>query len=175
MTLRALTLWPEWAWAICHLDKRIENRSWSPTRVGLKAGDWFAIHAGKYIGGRRGRPATIGGLAAVGEMAANAGWRPHLFGRALMCTRLGAAPSSEDPTLIPTFCPSSAVVAVVRLGSYGPGLALDTSGWAVPGSWRWHLNEVCVLPRPVPCGGHQGLWTMPPDVLAAVSAQWSPS
>ena len=26
MILHALTLWPEWAWAVCHLGKDVENR-----------------------------------------------------------------------------------------------------------------------------------------------------
>lgn len=30
--LRALTLWPEWAYAVCHLGKNIENRQWVPPR-----------------------------------------------------------------------------------------------------------------------------------------------
>ena len=49
--LRALTLWPEWAWAIHHLDKRVENRGWP-----IPAGEWFALHAGKSPTGPGARP-----------------------------------------------------------------------------------------------------------------------
>lgn len=39
--------------------------------------------------------------------------------------------------------------------------------WAV-GPWCWMLGFRRALPRPIPCRGAQGLWTLPPEVLAAV-------
>ena len=42
--LKAVTLHRPWAWAITHLDKRVENRSW---KCPLPGGSLFAIHAGK--------------------------------------------------------------------------------------------------------------------------------
>jgi hypothetical protein len=39
-----LTLRGPWAWAITHLDKRIENRTWRPK---IDEGQYIAIHAGK--------------------------------------------------------------------------------------------------------------------------------
>lgn len=35
-----------------------------------------------------------------------------------------------------------------------------------------YLCDVTPLPRAVPCRGAQGLWPLPPDVLAAVRSQW---
>lgn len=42
-TLRGLTLWQPWAWAIAHGGKRIENRPWRPWPEVL--GKLIAIHA----------------------------------------------------------------------------------------------------------------------------------
>lgn len=42
--LKAITLHRPWAWAITHLDKRVENRTW---KCPLPGGSLFAIHAGK--------------------------------------------------------------------------------------------------------------------------------
>ena len=71
-SLQALTLWPEWAWAIVHLGKRVENRSWSIPR-----GKWFALHAGKHIGGKSGAAASIEGIESLCTMARRAEWFPH--------------------------------------------------------------------------------------------------
>lgn len=60
--LLALTLWPEWAYAIFQLGKDVENRTW--TQRGIE-GCFIAIHAGAYIGGRKGARATREGLQAV--------------------------------------------------------------------------------------------------------------
>lgn len=47
----ALTLWPEWAHAVAHLGKRVENRSWKRDSI---IGQDIAIHAGAKIGGGQG-------------------------------------------------------------------------------------------------------------------------
>ena len=68
--LRALTLWPEWAWAVCHLGKNVENRSW-PIPRGM-VGETIAIHAGARFGGREIPPAHAAG--EIGAVAFAAGW-----------------------------------------------------------------------------------------------------
>ncbi len=42
--MRALTLTPEWAWAVCRLGKRVENRTWAPPASAI--GTTIALHAG---------------------------------------------------------------------------------------------------------------------------------
>ena len=42
--MKALTLHAPWAWAICFLGKRVENRTWAPPSGMI--GKRFAIHAG---------------------------------------------------------------------------------------------------------------------------------
>lgn len=43
--MRALTLWQPWAYAITHLGKRVENRSWPPPPAAFQGP--IALHAGK--------------------------------------------------------------------------------------------------------------------------------
>ena len=42
--MKAITLWQPWAYAICHLVKRVENRRWSPPTSLI--GQRIALHAG---------------------------------------------------------------------------------------------------------------------------------
>lgn len=126
----ALTLWPEWAWAICHLDKRVENRTWAPG-ARLPVGSRLAIHAGKYIGGTLG--ATDEGVEAVRFMAR------------------GAQTVGIDR------CTTSAIVAVVTIDGFDQE---QRTKWDVPGLWHWRFRDVEVLATPIPCRGAQGLWAV---------------
>lgn len=68
---RALTLWPEWVYAIVHLGKRIENRGWPPPESLI--GQPFALHAGKSIGGN-GRDPRLD-VGSMLQIASDAGYR----------------------------------------------------------------------------------------------------
>lgn len=165
----ALTLHPEWAWAITHLGKRCENRSPRfAAQIARRVGDgWLAIHAGVK------RPADfhavgdevwrLGGIATfvpkgqtmAGGLIANAdGWLFH-----------GAVPThyvTED-TLT-----RGAIVALVKIGDVlPPGITAD---WKVDDSAALTLSRVLVLPEPIPCKGAQGLWTPAPDVQERLRA-----
>lgn len=35
--MKALTVWPEWAWAIVHAGKNVENRTWAPGQMLLSS------------------------------------------------------------------------------------------------------------------------------------------
>lgn len=148
--LRALTLWPEWAYAIAHLGKRAENRGWTPPASII--GQRIAVHAGAHIGGRQGRVATAEAVDAVLCMAARAG--RDAFGRALV-------PEIET-------CATSAIVCTAVVTGWDCD---DRTGWDVPGQCHWRLADVQVLPEPVPCRGAQGLWRVPADIAARVLAQ----
>lgn len=154
--LRALTLHPEWAWAICHLDKRVENRPERVARMVLNVvGDgWLAIHAGKHYAGRPGIRSGREGVGAVVKVAHAAGW-PAKGDSLPPTTRV-----SFDPV------PKSAIVALTRVSRGDPD-----SPWSVPGQAQIGLRDLFVLPEPVPCGGKQGLWTVSDDVAERVLAQ----
>lgn len=173
-TLPALTLWPEWAFAITDLGKRVENRPQRVCRVVAKTVGkaWLALHAGKHVGGRPGFPALLEGRRAVRQMSEQAGlgnpWAHRTIhvrhggdGFTLLCDE-----EKGQPVTLHT----STVVAVVRVG----GVLLPGRGgmlWQVPSSWALKLGDVHVLPRPVPCKGAQGVWRLPEDVHQAVVEQ----
>jgi hypothetical protein len=173
--MMALTLWPEWAWAIAWLDKRVENREWRP------GDEWlcrrFAIHAGKNIGGRPGKRARSEGLDAFVETAYVAGWdlEPCVRGDdvTMRFRRSGDAKFSES-TIV-----RSGVVAVATLEDVidewrrYPDDSLRSSPWFV-GRFGWVLSAVVRLPEPVMVGGAQRLWSLAHPQERAVVAQLSP-
>lgn len=154
---RALTLWPEWAWAICDpvCRKDRENRLWEPPANLI--GDWLAIHAGKHIGGRPGDVALQEGLLDLRQMAENVADDRGESWEIPVCS-----------DLIPQIA-TSAVVAVVKVPWFEYG---EEAGWynGKP-SYGWVLANLQILPEPVKCKGAQGLWWLPDDVLAQVRAQ----
>jgi hypothetical protein len=64
---------------------------------------------------------------------------------------------------------TSAIVALTRVGPGNPD-----SPWAVPGQTQIGLRDLFVIPKPVPCSGKQGLWTVSDEVTAKVYAQVKP-
>lgn len=167
--MKALTLWPEWAWAIAHLTKRVENRGWHPHGA-LPVGETFAIHAGKNIGGRPGRASLVEGIDGLLHMAARAGLTVQHVPGTGACFMGAEAELGRRPLLSfdTSEIVSSAVIAVVTLTGVD---SVDSTGWDVPGEWHWRFTNVRRLASPVACKGAQGLWPLPPDVERAVQAQ----
>lgn len=148
----ALTLWPEWVWAIANLDKRVENRGW-PLPANM-IGRRIAIHAGASIGGRKGAPATDEGLQAVAGMATVAGWTVTI-------DRTGALFFSNGPTFkvqrLADITLSAIVCTAVLASCTEPSPVHSDDGWYV-GEYGFRLSDVQVLPEPIHCSGAQGFW-----------------
>ncbi len=140
--MKALTLWPEWAFAVRLLGKRIENRPRPASWYGLRIGETFAIHAGKHIGGRPGRVARAEGIDAVVRM---------------YCHANGGLMNAGDLYELAR-CATSAIVAVATLDACVEQYA--NVGWGVRHQFGFVLRDVRVV-EPIPCGGRQGLWTVP--------------
>jgi hypothetical protein len=160
-SILALTLHPEWAWAITHLGKNVENRSERFCRqIAKRVGDgWLAIHAGVK------RPADFAAVAAMydgqvdafpgdaDDPSADPGW---LFGG-----RSGVFIKDADLR-------RGAIVALAKIGDVLlPGARAP---WKLTFSAALPLSPVVVLPEPIPCKGQQGLWTPPPDVQERLRA-----
>lgn len=159
--IRALTLWPEWAWAIHFLDKRIENRTWA-----LPVDEWFALHAGKHIGGRPGMGATQEGLDSLKLMANRAGWRfetTHVT-EGVQVDWKGRVVAAKIRTIQTSAIPG--LFRVVRCEAPGHG---DLTGWRVPDQ-TGNVFEYRPLKAAIPCSGAQGLWTVKPEIEAQIRA-----
>ena len=173
MITHCLTLWPEWAYAVAALGKRVENRSWAAPSSMI--GQWIGIHAGAYMGGRK----NSGAAECVLEMAETA--RQH--GHAVDCLKVLAngnvliADNGKRDIIA-----RSAVVAVALVGEcVPPGERPSThrraegwSGdadlpWGNAEAYRWIFDDVVRLPVTVgPVRGAQGLWKCPPALASKV-------
>ena len=183
----ALTLWPEWAWAIDLpelLAKRVENRGYA-----LPIGVWTYLHAGKHIGGKPGRPSLEGGLRSVERMARDAGLQSatlldyrdggallvggsaHLFGS------LERAPVAMEGTVRRPIVTSAILGKFRVLRVLPPGVVEDTDGvrgWKVPDAYG-NVFEYRRLNQPIPCKGAQGLWRPPEAVeMEIANVGWEP-
>lgn len=143
--MRALTVHPEWAWAIAHAGKWVENRTWFPPDALI--GERIAIHGG----------ARIRDLDRAIETARETGLSAHQVGDA------GAVVIDGRTTLVWR----SAIVATAVLHSVSAEV-LGTP-WQVPGHLAWILTEVQTLPKPVSCTGRLGLWRLPEDIAARIA------
>ena len=159
--LRALTLWPEWGWAVHHLDKRVENRTWA-----LPVGEWFALHAGKHIGGQ-GPGSEQSGLAAVREMGRRAGWT--LIGD-LWSFSFAVDAAGRGFNLKAAAVQRSAILGLFRVTRAEPPHRGDLTGWRVPDQVG-NVFEYVPLRGSIPCRGAQGLWTVPADVAERARAE----
>ena len=139
--MKALTLHAPWAWAICFLGKRVENRTWAPPSGMI--GKRFAIHAGSA------RMWTLAELIPVLNL-----W--HTIHRGEQYDQ--RFPPAED------FC--SAIVATARLVGVEPPLPGPSRmiGWRVSDQFGWMLDDIQVLETPVKCRGFQSLWTVPEEL-----------
>lgn len=162
--LRALTLWPEWAWAVVNLDKRIENRDWK-----IPVGEWFALHAGRSFGGRPGRVAESEGVRDVRMMARSAGWTSAITGEICQSWSITFRRRNESVVMHDPRCEvyggnpvqTSAIVGLFRVTAHHGRYAMKP--WQASG-FVGNAFDFRPLHEPVPCKGAQGLWRVPADV-----------
>ena len=155
--IRALTLWPEWAWAVHFLDKRVENRTWAPPASVI--GQRVAIHAGLKLDLAARQSLRMNGHdyhtperdgyvhGAVESVVTIAGWVRDFRGADVALDDEVSAHVTDPEAIDAVFSP-----------------------WFM-GPIGWVLTDIIALPEPVPCKGAQGLWTLPADVESAVLAQ----
>lgn len=150
--MMALTLKHPWPFAIARLGKRVENRGWKPANE--LVGRVIALHGGKHV------DASSKPQQERAELARAWGW---ILGCGLGA---GVEPTLENLIL-------EGIFAVARYGgavhmrSDDP---LTRDPW-FEGVYGWKLEDLVVLPEPIPCRGAQGLWRVPPDVRKEISRQ----
>lgn len=155
----AYTLHPEWAHGVRDLDKRIENRSRMFPHAML--GRRFAIHAGAYPGGRKTRSSRTRGIALLAA-AERAGWsietRFTVGGPAWVeLSKAGRLVKLDTITSLAT----SAIVATAIVRRVLDKTTTPTEPWHVAGEYGYVLEEVELLPVPIPAvPGALGLWSL---------------
>ena len=177
--MKLLTIHGAWSAAFLYLAKMLENRKWKPS---LEAGERFALHAGKHLGGKATKRASIDAVNTVTDYALRAGWRGPDYRRAPSEDDRGAAffrgsAIGLDDVLVDwEQLPLGKVFAIVTYT--GVTKLKDTlknkfehPPWAMAGQYQWQLEEMIVVPKPVECRGQQGLRAMPKNVEAAVLEQ----
>ena len=166
--MRALTLYPEFAWAIHALDKRVENRGWA-----LPLNQWFALHAGKNIGGRASAEGREEGLISLQQMAERAGWtvaREHR--QVVQTTRLWFKRKDHPRVLVVNVdeIPTSALTGAFRVLRIEPPHLGDLGGWRAPAQVG-NVIEYRPLATIIPgVKGKQGLWTLEPEHARVIEA-----
>ena len=172
--MKAITLYPEWAWAVVNLDKRIENRSWFPYRdlIGTRIG----IHAGRAFEGKQAIPLEGRRLAhafeasGVFHMAREAGWDvsqeehedlgPGVLAR--FDKVIDGRPVRVE--LRDGDVRRGVLLGTAVLASAQENTAEDRQRWGVPNAVGWTLRDVRRLQVPTPVRGAQGLWELPPGL-----------
>lgn len=144
MSLRALTIYPEWIYAILHLGKDVELRTWPAPKALI--GQDLLLHAGAHIGGTGPKGECRARIRHFLERVRQVTGAPAPHGWHKVAEQLAGRPA-----------------ALVRLG---PPTLQHPSPWADPDGevWAWPLGNLRPLTGPV-IRGDQGLWTPPPDLL----------
>lgn len=155
----ALTLKHPWAFCICELGKRVENRSYPPPDQLI--GNWLAIHGGKVPTSKR----EVREVLDTARHVRSKFWMDYIRGD-----------DAADEHFLAKIFRFTGVVAVCRVKVV---LSADSEdpwyeGPEVDGSFNygWVLSDLVVLPEPVPCRGQRRLWPLPDDVLDAVREQY---
>lgn len=121
---------------------------------------WAVAHAGKDIENRTWEPPRymLGGFVAI-----HAGMKWDEDAASGIECELDICVPDEDAH------PSGVIVAVARIA----GIQRESFGspWFC-GPVGWQLRDVVRI-EPVPCKGAQGLWVLPPDVLATVRERYA--
>jgi len=144
--MRALTLIQPWSFAVAHLGKPIENRTWAPPDWLL--GQRIAIHAGKKVDEDAIRQLRRVGFNCPGPTGLVAG-------------------RIESTAILVGWCWPGRGVMLAE--GYEDPNATSSPWWGGPCGWL--LDDVHALHAPIPCRGAQGLWKVSPDIEARIREQ----
>lgn len=161
--MRALTLRAPWPWAF-RLGKRIENRTWFPSNAKgqIRPGERFALHGGAWP--KKLDHGQLEEVAFIQRVAGTSEPPEHLEGIFATCRYLRSI----------TKLPVTGTVMQVEVRRREPGQPLEDSLADDPwffGPYGWVLSDFQWLPEPIPFPGKLGLWTVPPHLLAELTAR----
>jgi uncharacterized protein YeaO (DUF488 family) len=170
--LGALSLYPEWAWAVAYLGKDIENRDWQRHSLFNR---WLAIHGGKSIGGKpitkKSGALSDGHAEALDCMIRTAAGAGALSGFGRLAHEY-LDYTADNPEVLERvgrriLAQGCGIVALARVGLC---VERSDSRWFF-GPYGFELQEVAVLSKPVPCSGAQGLWPVQREMVPFVIEQ----
>jgi len=162
--IRGLTLRHPWAWAIDRLGKRVENRSWHPSKAGLAVGDHLAIHGGRFDGSRAYKREIDEALHWIADGPFCHDHAP----REAIAILAGAEWGSD--AFYQAVTPQG-IVGVGQLSSViNPGSITDDL-WYM-GEYGWQLGRYVSMQPVVPHKGAQGCWNLEPEALSEVRVRY---
>ena len=119
-------------------------------------------------------------ILLAGKRIENRDWRTSFRGRVLLHASKGCARVEYESAVASIWAANPDVVVpplaeLPRGALVGAMTVVNCVDRPPPGQERWWcgpyalvLENVFVLPRPVPCGGARGFWRVPPDVARQV-------
>lgn len=171
MNIRALSLHPEWAWAVAHLDKRIENRGYPCPRP--LRGQRICIHASKVIGGCASKSRRVEAIRNVFEAAHDAGWSASVsYQDGYRCEFLNHDRPLHGLVLFEER--SLPLGKIVALATIDQLLVIDRKEripWSYASFYHWTLSNVVTLPEPIMASGMQGFWSVKEEMVDAIKEQ----
>lgn len=130
--LYGLTLLQPWPYAIRELDKRIENRGWTPPAWVYDR--WLALHGSKYPMGSKLQEAMADHEVLVQKHG---------------CT----VPVNRFPEIA-----IHGIFALVRVSHFVTEPEIGSEDPWFCGPYGWVIDDLIALPEPVTCKGAQRLW-----------------
>lgn len=153
---RALSIWPEWIYAFCFLNKRIENRGPKVAQTARRfIGHWVALHGSKNIGG---------------DPPVRGEWREYPHGKSIREMAAIAESAGVEPPPFKMVDDILACRGIRALGYLSEVLPppRQRSGYHMPDCYGLRFSEVIVLPTAVEAKGALGFWRVPDEVKAEI-------
>lgn len=148
MIIRGLSLTRPWPFAILHLGKRIENRSWKPPKWIL--GNYIALHAAQSWSKE-----DFDFISSIAQ------------GRGIEIP----SKAFHSHSVIVGVAKVDGFIEENNL--FDPATLPEDQGKWFFGPFGWLLSDVVEFEDPVPCTGALSLWEIKPEILKKVRSEYA--
>lgn len=174
--MKALTLRHPWPFAVCFLNKRVENREWDQRLEELfgvrhLVGEVVAIHGGAAPT----RPLR----RKLESLSPKNPWREFTADLGhIRANILGGELPDEAAQYLARTCPGGLtpecfiLPGIVAVATVSGTSRASRDRWAAQGCLHILLDQVITLPEPVECRGAQGLWEVPEVIEQEVTRRY---
>ena len=167
-----LTIHQPWAWAMCHAGRDLENRDWRPPPY--VAHQVLALHASKKWSRQEKLDASALSCQLHPEHEVPLGGEGYVLGAIVAIARVvGFVDTDLSSDRGPYSFEMQTTKGYVVVGGQIHPESVEravTSPW-FKGPCAWLLNDIRILPEPVPVRGYKKVWTVPAPVALDVIAQ----